>query len=227
VLVSPAEPASLRALGQTSPIVEQYGADFLWPTQHGLIGVQRKEMSDFIASVGDGRLFKEVAQLSRCFIAVLIVEGRPSWTGDGELMHQYARFTRRQFRGLLYSVQQRGVWVERTDDMSDTIAALEGLESWTKKTKHTSMDRRPKAAPSVWGTKDAQDYANFVLQGIPGMGEGMATKVLKHFGRMPIGWTVSREELLEVPGVGPGRADKWLKALPGAGQPQEVGAETP
>ena len=53
ILISPSEPVELRqALKATnSPLCEKLGADVLAPTIKGLVGVQRKEVLDFIASL--------------------------------------------------------------------------------------------------------------------------------------------------------------------------------
>jgi len=66
MLVAPTEPMTLKALGTVSLVPEDYGSDFLWASPvFGLVGVQRKEASDFVASVMDGRLDKELAQMKQ------------------------------------------------------------------------------------------------------------------------------------------------------------------
>src|SRR5688572_29969153 len=119
-MVSAAEPKSLQGLGTYSPLPEQYGCDFLIPCPVGMVGVQRKEIHDLIASRGDGRLVRELAQMKQLDIAVLLVEGRLKWTSDGKLLSSRTSWTRPQHLGLLFSVQSSGIWVNSATDIQDT-----------------------------------------------------------------------------------------------------------
>ena len=67
MLISPSEPAAIRALGTTCDIPERHGCDVLFVAHGGYWGVQRKELKDFVASVNDDRLGKDanVAPVNR------------------------------------------------------------------------------------------------------------------------------------------------------------------
>lgn len=189
--------------------------DFLWASAAlgGLVGVQRKEFGDLCNSLADGRLERELGQMKGLRLAMLLVEGRPAWTSDGQLIHRWARLSLSQYRGVLWSAQLRGVLVGWSEDWAASGEAVRQFQAWSQKAEHSSLERRP-GPKSVWGTPEDQDYAVHLLQGLPGMGPTMAKKLLAHFGRLPIGWLVGEEELLGVPGVGPGRVRKWTEALP-------------
>lgn len=213
MLVSPAEPASLKVVGKVSSLPEKWGADFLFAANGQWVGVQRKTISDLIASLGDGRLRIEVAQLQRCHHRILIVEGKPQWTGDGELLGKnYGQpWTRRQFRGLLWSIMSKGVWIERTDDTSDTIQTLAWIEAWFLKGKHRTLDRRP-GPVSPWGKVSNREYALHLLMGINGMGPELAERILDRFG-VPFGWRITESDLLDVDGIGKKKARMIYSAL--------------
>lgn len=224
MLVSPAEPAVLRKLGQVSlKRTEELGVDFSWSAKGKWWGVQRKEIGDLVASMRDGRLAKELAQMAdgRLHQAVLLVEGPMDFGGGGEaqvLLNGGAwgkPVSRRQMLGLEWGVQSRGVWWARSKGMQDTVQYLQDLEAWTKKEKHGSLLTRP-GVQSVWGTPDSKDYGVHLLMGLPGVGHELAERIWDKFGGVPWTWGYSniREALMEVEGIGKVKADKILAALP-------------
>ena len=214
ILIAPTEPSRLKAIGTVSSVPETFGADIMWSCAQvgGLVGVQRKELRDLIASVHDGRLAKEVQQLSRVAYACLIVEGQPRWTNDGALVDPYTKWTKHSHRSLLRSVQARGIEVCVSDSVTDTVMAVMELAEYLKKETHDALDRRPKPR-GEWGDPTEKDFAMHVLQSAPGVGPKMAGAIYDHFDGVPIGWTITRDELEEVAGIGPGRASKLWRTF--------------
>ncbi len=225
MLIAPTERHPITTLGKTSSLPEQYGVDILFPVQSTWVGIQRKEINDLVASVYDGRLARELAMMKRCTLSVLVVEGKPQWTMDGELMgrSQYgnhgngkpgkstSKWTRSQHRGLLNSVRSQGVWTDSTESASDTVDFARGLETWLKKEKHGMLHSRP-GPETIWGSPTNRDYARHLIMGLPGVGGELADRILDQLG-IPFGWCVSREDLLSVPGIGPKRADQMMRSL--------------
>lgn len=216
MLVSPAEPKQLRDIGLTSSVPERFGVDFLFNSPMcGSVGVQRKEVSDFVASAYDGRLVKELAQMKPLGLAVLLIEGRIQWTNDGNLLHSRAKWTRAQHLGSLWSIRLQGYWIDSTDSMPETIAWLSSFVKWTSKDRHTGLKSRPgPSVNSVWGKADSRDWAIHLLQGFPGIGAETAGSMYDHFGGVPLTWTVDEKDLLQVKGVGRGRAKQLVESLP-------------
>lgn len=212
LLVAPTEPKQLRALGKVSSVPERFGCDFLWSVKGGLAGVQRKEFRDLLASISDGRLNKEVGQMNRVVRPVLVVEGCGHWTLDGELNDQYSRITRGQLRALLYSIRDRGIWVEASDGLADTEDVVAGIVRWTRKEVHRSLAARPKPQ-GRWGRVDHHGWAVHVMTSFPGIGPGTAESLIQHFGGVPLAWMVDERELAQVPGIGPVRARRLIRAL--------------
>lgn len=220
MLVAPSEPPRLKRLGESSSVPERYGADFLWTMPkaegdgtRGLVGVQRKEWKDLLVSVADGRLQKEVAQMTMLRLAVLIVEGSPSWTIDGQMTSRYhQRWSRPAFRNLLRSVAAEGIQVEMTDGMDDTAAAIESLWHWTQ-TEHKTLRTRPKSKTDGWGHRESSAWQSHLLQGMPGMGATRAEAFVKHFGGVPLAWTVGVKEMMEVDGIGKKTAETLWNLL--------------
>ena len=122
----------LKLLGKVSSIPERFGADVLWlePAIGGTCAVQRKELGDYISSVQNGMLAKELQKMSPVKMAFLILEGRPQWTPDGMLADRFARMSRQQYRSLMRSIQARGILVEYSDDLADTVSLIEQIAAW-------------------------------------------------------------------------------------------------
>lgn len=224
-LISPAEPPSIKVLGNTSDLVESYGADILWADQTigGWVGVQRKYFTDLLASVEDGRLQRELAQLTRCKLAFLAVEGRPHWTVDGKLNDKWlGRWDQLSYMSLLRSVMVKGVIVEYTNDEEHTIAYVRSLAKWIAKGEHHALDRRPKPGPDRWGHKTNRATQLHILQGVDDIGPIQAGAILDHCGELPLRWTLTEKEMLGIKGIGKGKVKKMVAAI----APRE-GVDTP
>lgn len=218
MLIAPTEPPALKALGKSSIAPEKFGVDVMFGTKYGAVGVQRKEIKDFFASVADGRLAREYPLMQQLSIAVLLIEGRQRWSTEGYLLN-IDQFTQRawnrdQYRAYMLSVQQRGIWVVETDDLTDTIAWVKNFERWASKNSHHSLLARPKPQ-GAWGKPESLDWQHFLAQSFNGVGPVQAERIVAHFGGMlPIAWTCTKEELGKVPGIGKMRLDQLWEALP-------------
>lgn len=215
MLISPTEPPELRAIGSVTLLPEKFGADIAWAMKGGWVGVQRKEVKDFIASIGDGRIGQQVSQMQALQHAHLVIEGRVTWTTEGEMANAsgYGRpLTRAQWRGVIWSIQSRGVHVGFTDSLTDTIEFVRQLESWLRKEKHSSLNKR-EAVYAPWGKASNRDFARHVLMGFPGVGVELADRIIDKFGGIPLGWTVTVQEMLQVEGIGKKKAEMLMMAL--------------
>lgn len=204
MLVSPAEKhPAIKALGRYSSKPEQHGCDILFyvPRKGEILtyGVQRKELKDFVASAGDGRLAYEVKQIAASVEqALLIVEGVPRWTMDGKLMTNGfgAQWDVTSHLGLLFSLQSRGVLWCGTGNAEETADACRVFQAWCRKEKHRSLDARP--GPVVpFGRAGNKDWERHLVMGLQGVGAEWADAIIHQLG-MPIGLRVTAEELAEV-----------------------------
>jgi ERCC4-type nuclease len=190
------------------------GVDVAWFSKKnkGWTGVQRKELSDFIASVKDGRLGREVAQMDGLVCPLLIIEGRPTWSNDGYLMYDRTEWTMAQHMGMLWSVQMKGVWVVGTDSTAETVACIELYSRWLEKRSHTSLDQRPGPVGS-WGKPGSQEFQRHLVSGLPGIGPELAARICDAFGRAPFAWSCERHELEQVKGMGKKKVDNVWELL--------------
>lgn len=224
ILVSPTETRSgvlaLFAEGEafTHSLPETYGADFLIPTLRGLVGAQRKAFpSDFLASIEDGRLMREVQLLQSLAFRVLIKEGEADYTHEGNLILDgvASRWTWSTFENLDHSLwYYHGVRVIKTKTLEGTVEELRTLRNWFNQEVHRSLLVRPKEGRDEWsGRPDKRSWARYFLQGFPGIGPERAEAIFDHFKRVPLKWIVNKRELKEVFGVGDKTADALFAAL--------------
>ena len=214
MLISPTEPRQFRSLGTYSIVPEKYGVDFLIPSPlFGRVGVQRKEISDLVASIQDGRVEREIWQQRDLSQAIWLIEGRVEWNVDGLLLSSATRqrYTRAMHLGVLLSLQSYGCWMLNSQSLPDSIALLSSLNKWLMKEKHTSLLRRPAMARQVQG--DLVDERIHIMQGFPKVGYERAKRIVEHCGgRLPFGMR-DGVDLTDVPGVGMGIVEGIERAL--------------
>lgn len=219
IFVAPTEPAPFKVLGASSTLPEEYGVDFLWQSELGIVGVQRKQFpSDFLASVHDGRLNREYAMMKGLDVAILMLEGRATFTTEGLLIRdrndKRNGWTKQQHRHYLHAVQLRGIQVCSTDSIGDSIDYLMGMQVWTDKADHNSLETRPGPTGSGWGRITNVDYQQHLLQGLPGVGPKMAKAIIAKLG-MPFRISVGVEELMTVDGIGKRKAEQIVRVFAG------------
>lgn len=228
MLVSPSESPAARSLGTSTWKVEEWGADFGWVARGEIYGAQRKALKDLVASVDDGRLAKELLQMTSLHHAFVVLEtgerggGWPREMPNGQLagLGGYGRpWTGVQLRGVLYGVMARGVHVVLVKDETETIARVKELEVWSKKARHESARGRGMAPSNVFGKRGEREYAVWVMQSLPGVGVEMAGRIFDHFGRIPLRMDegVGMKELMEVKGVGKVVAKRVIDVFGGEG----------
>lgn len=146
-------------------------------------------------------------------VAILLVEGRLRWTSDGILSSSRSKWTRDMHLGLLFSVQSSGIWINSTESLAETREYLSRLELWMMKGKHSGLNTRPKPQ-TIWGDRRDSDYCVHFIQGLDGVGPGVAKAIYDKFG-FPFKLTVTQKDLETVPGVGPKRAEKIWRLFNG------------
>lgn len=236
IFIAPTEPKSTpKALHpiptKVSLLPERFGLDYAFRScSKRLCGVQRKEFpSDFVSSLNDGRLAKELAQaqavIERGGFAMLLLEGQPRFGPDGSLQHRFADFSQDRYYSFITTMQVvYGVGLVIAPSKHDTPKILSGLYHWAQKDSHRSLAIRPKSRPD-WGVSSRVEMMSHFLQGLPACGPTRARAVVEHFGGLPLSWTVGEKELAEVKGVGKGMAGKWVEFLERRGVGKSGGGE--
>ena len=220
VLVSPTEHdlhefyRNTQADFQVSSVPEQYGADLLVPTKRGLVAFQRKTLPDLQSSLLDGRLYKELGQLTCAPIrhSFLIIESRLERTTTGELFDA-SSFTIQTLRSLIAKFAANGIGYLPSVSIGDTAATVEGVSRYLA-SGDAELVRRPKQTiRDGWGKVSTQQYALFLLQSFPSIGPKLAQAILDHFQHVPLQWSVTEADLQHVPGIGPKLAKQLIESL--------------
>lgn len=149
-----------------------------------------------------------MAALPNC---LLVLEGRPKWTSEGQLAHQrLSGFSRAQLSGLLLSIQLTHkipyLWSE---NKSETAITIISFFSWCDKTSHQGLATRPGPGAEA----DLTAWRLHFLQGIPGVGPTMAERIIEHYNRLPFDLIPEAKMggLEQIEGIGPKKARKILE----------------
>lgn len=219
--MSPAERPPLDKVGTVSSLPEKFGADFMWQSPNGLVGVQRKTQSDLIASVrnraGDpqgNRLGREVEQMRQLEKSYLVIEALGTYTVSGELLSKHQSWSLKEQWGIEVSLQREGITVLHSRTVTETMTLIEHLYKKSQEAeKVSSLLARPGPQKNGWGKFDDRNTGIYFLTGIPGIGIELAGRIWDHFGGLPIGWTITKEELLEVSGIGKKKVNELWRTI--------------
>jgi Fanconi anemia group M protein len=153
------------------------------------VGIERKEVEDFISSVMDGRLFQQVKALKRAYQSpLIIIEGQDLYT---------RRLSAEAVRGALAAITvDFGVPVFFTTDDKDTAEFLIALVK-----REAAVGRKP-GIRGEKGSMLVQERQQFILEGLPNVSGIMAQRLLSHFGSVKAVFDATEKQLMEVNGVG-------------------------
>ena len=223
-LISPTEPQELKDSldAIVSSICEERGADVLAYLKNSdnkviTVGWQRKTVSDFVASLIDGRLSKDIMLMQQLTFPVLVIEGTMHFSNEGYLYRndgKLTKFSKQQLRNLERSCKYAfNAQIEYTSSIEDTVDAIREMMVWLQKDKHDSLRRR---APlqSDWGVPSQTEQQLFFLQGIPKVGSQLAENIIKHFDGIPMQWECAEQDLREVNKIGKKKAHDIYGFLP-------------
>ncbi len=168
--------------------VQLESADYL---VSGKVAVELKKVSDFVASIVDGRLISQLKELRKNFeSAVVIVEGQ-------EDIYSVRRVHANAIRGMLSAiVLDFGVPVLYTKDSKDTAALLAVMAK-------REQNRESKTfSPHQTKPRSLREQQEYFVSSLPNMGIQTARLLLEHFGTVKNLANASKEELLGLKGVG-------------------------
>jgi len=166
------------------------------------IGVERKNVDDFLESLIDGKLFKQMARLRDSY-------SRPVLILEGENLLTRRNINHNAIFGSLASITvDFGIPVLTTKDASETADLLKVIAM--------REQREDKKAVAVRGEKtqmSVRERQQFIIEGLPNVSAVIAKRLLSHFGSVRDIANATEEELLEVKGVGKNIANDIIRLL--------------
>ena len=170
--------------------------------------VERKTINDFCHSVKDGRLFRQVKNLSNCKVpSCLILEGKNKQFKQTDFSHL-------AIQGILVSIAVAfRLPILRTKNHRETVQVM--LQSFKQLTKYRSKKLRPNFRSSAFKKKSNPLLAQriHILESFPGIGTERAERLLKKFGSLHAVLMSDDKELLKVPGFGKKTVDCFNEIL--------------
>jgi len=165
--------------------------------------VERKTTQDFFNSLFSGRLFEQVERLKAAYTKpLMIIEG-----DVGEELTN--RLNPRAFWGALLKIQMDyNIPTLNTYDVTQTADLLATLAKRLQNQSPAPIKVRHK--PKILSVREHQIYT---VCGLPGVGEGLAVRLLSYFGSVRKVFCTSKAELMKVEGIGEVKAEKIIKLL--------------
>ena len=167
----------------------------------GPVGVERKTLPDFFASMIQRRLFEQVVRLRETYpLCLLLVEG------------DLAKVATAKNPAAYWGAFSAVTLVERvpilfTPDLAQSALALRTIErQFAKGELDYGVRHKPKATTP-------EDRQRIVLEGLPGVGAATARHLLDQFGTVRRTFTAKEAQLRRVEGIGPKRAREITAVL--------------
>jgi ERCC4-type nuclease len=176
------------------------------------VAVERKAIPDFIQSIIDQRLFKQVEELTNSYERpVVILEGNPEALFLERNMHENT------IRGVLSSIaidyRVPLIWTRNSRETAAQIYWMayreqvqEGKELQIRcnKRNHTLQHRQ-----------------EFLVAGLPNISNVLSRRLLEHFGTVRDVYDATPEELMKVEGIGKEKAKRIWDLINAGYKPSE------
>jgi Fanconi anemia group M protein len=158
------------------------------------VAIERKNASDFIKSIIDGRIFQQAKKLKENYEKpIIIVEG----------MYFNRNISRNALKATIATlILDFGIPIIQTmneKDTADTIYWLAKREQ-TEKKASIAIKRKSKKP------KEITELQKYVLCSLPYISDVLATRLLKKFGSLKAVFNASQSQLQKVEGIGKKKA---------------------
>lgn len=166
--------------------------------------IERKTIADFITSIGDGRLFRQVTDLADKYVNPLLLL-------EGGGLYKNGRVPANVIRGInIWIAVKQKVPLLRTFNEFDTACMLRLL------VKKSSCFNRDSQKPLRYQKKLISPWQQQIkiLAQIPGVGQKTAKDLLKFCGSITTMAQLADEDLINLPGLGEKRLKNFRQIFP-------------
>jgi ERCC4-type nuclease len=169
------------------------------------IPVERKEIGDYLRSMNDGRRDEQLYDMSYSFpLSYIVIIGSPSKALNGTRMTLNAYISSLVGSSLKRTPEGVRGQVVTVNLESDSAFVL-FLKYLDDKVREGNFDRVPVVQKRRWKPEELLVY---VVSSLPGIGAKTASNLLTHFGSVRGVMNASREQLMEVDGIGAKKAEE-------------------
>jgi ERCC4-related helicase len=166
------------------------------------IGVERKEVDDFLNSLIDGKLFKQLTLLRDAY-------SRPLLILEGDNLFAKRNINHNAIYGALASITvDYGISILTTKDPSETADLLNVIAKREQK-----EEKKPVAIRGKKNQMSLRERQQFIIEGLPNVSSVIAKRLLNHFGSIKDIANAEEKELLEIKGIGKNIANDIIKLL--------------
>ncbi len=163
------------------------------------VGIERKTITDFLSSIMDQRLFRQLEELSSSFDnPVLILEGNPELLWHESGMHPNA------LRGALASITvDYRVPIIWTRNARETAAQIHWIAYREQKKNRNGVSIRGEKMPM-----ERPRQQEYIVAGLPFVSSTLSRRLLEHFGSVRKVFNARPERLMKVEKIGEKKARK-------------------
>lgn len=189
---------AMQRLGAEIEHVDLAAADYI--VGEG-VGVERKEATDFVLSIMDGRLMQQ-ARLLKAYYE------RPIILIEGNIYQTRSAIAPEALNGALsYLAVIEGITLMQARDSRHSAELLYTFA------RHSQQGLGYEISLRRNKPKDPATLAQFLIEGLPGVGPGGARRMLAHFGSARKMLLAEKIELGALPGVGPKTVQRILEVI--------------
>ncbi len=188
--------STLRELGAKVNEMNLEVGDFVASEK---IAFERKQHSDFVSSIIDGRIFEQAESLRKNFAKpVIVIEG----DSDRAIADNALKAT---LASLLTNYEISLISTKNTHDTAKLIF-------WTAK-KEQEENKNLVAFKVGKKPKSVKRLQEEIVASMPGISAVLSTRLLKHFGSVEKIFSASEQELIGVDGIGKKLAKRIIDVL--------------
>lgn len=167
------------------------------------VAIERKTVFDFANTLTQRFLFDQIFKMREAYPnSLLLIEG---YMG---LLRKFRRITPESLNGALFTLAHSNIPIVPTIDYKDTAVFIITSARQLLKTEKTSLIIRHRLK-----TDNIHEQQLFVVAGLPNVGPVLGENLLNHFKTVRTVFSTSKEEIMEVKGIGPQRANDIVKVL--------------
>jgi len=175
--------AELSELGAETEIKQLVVADYII----GEIAIERKAISDFISSMINKRLVRQLEEMKQFKKSILIIEGYDNKNIYSTGVHENA--IRGMILAILLDFETPIIFKKNEEDTAKYLTVL------AKRLERGPKEISLRAKKRIFSAKEQQQI---ILEGFPGIGPSLAKAMLKKFGSIQKIINASLEELKEI-----------------------------